>query len=66
MEQESYRRRLVKMAVLLTQGTPLAAGAYEQHLLEQFVVGQLSIEEVVALLDAARPEPPSQTIPLAA
>ena len=66
MEQENYRRRLVQTALLLTQGTPLAAGAYEQQLLEQFVMGQLSIEEVVALLEAAPPEPAGWPQPLTA
>lgn len=51
MEPEEYRRRLVHTALQLTQGTPLAAGPYECQLLEQFVVGQLTIEEVVVLLE---------------
>jgi hypothetical protein len=61
MKQEEYRRRLVQATLQFTQGTTLAAGAYECQLLEQFVTGQLTIEEVVALLEA-----PAGRWPLAA
>jgi hypothetical protein len=52
MEPENYRRRVVHTALQLTQDTPLAAGPYECQLLEQFVIGQLTIEEVMVLLEA--------------
>ena len=65
MQQEDFRRRLVQTALRLTEDTPLAAGAYERQLLEQFVLGQLTIEEVVALVEAATPEPSSPPQPLA-
>ena len=57
MQQESFRRRLVQTALRLTEDTPMAAGAYERQLLEQFVLGQLSIEEVVALVESATAAP---------
>ena len=57
MQQENYRRRLVQAALRLTEGTAMAASPYEQQLLEQFVLGQLTIEEVVALVEASGPAP---------
>lgn len=57
MQQENYRRRLVQTALRLTAGTAMAASPYEQQLLEQFVLGQLTIEEVVALVEATAPAP---------
>ena len=66
MQQETYRRQLVQTALRLTEGTALAAGPYEQQLLEQFVLGQLTIEEVVALVEATAPEPDHQPQRLAA
>ncbi|HET9505013.1 MAG TPA: hypothetical protein VFO93_15835 [Hymenobacter sp.] len=55
--QEMFRRRVVQAALRLTEGTPMAASTYEQQLLEQFVCGQLTIEEVIRLVDAAPPAP---------
>jgi hypothetical protein len=57
MQQENYRRQLVQTALRLTEGTAMAASPYERQLLEQFVLGQLTIEEVVALVEAASPVP---------
>jgi len=57
MQQENYRRQLVQTALRLTEGTAMAASPYERQLLEQFVLGQLTIEEVVALVEAAPPVP---------
>ena len=57
MQQENYRRQLVQTALRLTDETAMAAGPYERQLLEQFVLGQLTIEEVVALVEAAAPVP---------
>jgi hypothetical protein len=57
MQEENHRRQLVQTALRLTEGTTMAAGPYERQLLEQFVLGQLTIEEVVALVEATAPEP---------
>jgi len=57
MQQENYRRQLVQTALRLTDDTAMAASAYERQLLEQFVLGQLTIEEVVVLVEAAAPAP---------
>ena len=65
MQDSAYRRRLVAAALALTQGTTLAAGPYEQQLLTQFVQGQLTIEEVLALLEAPPAEPESCHQPMA-
>lgn len=59
MQAEEYRRRLVQAALRLTEGTPMAAGPYERQLLERYVAGQLSIEEVVTLVEAALPAAPN-------
>lgn len=66
MQQENYRRQLVQTALRLTEDTAMAAGPYERQLLEQFVRGQLTIEEVVALVEAATPAPPGPPQRLAA
>lgn len=51
--QQAKRRRAVAAAVALTANTPLAPKRYEQQLLQQYQVGTLTIEEVIALLDAS-------------
>lgn len=66
MQQEDYRRQLVQMALRLTEGTTMTASPYERQLLEQFVVGQLTIEEVVTLVEATLPAPDRQPELLAA
>jgi hypothetical protein len=62
MQEENYRRQLVQTALRLTEGTAMTASPYERQLLEQFVLGQLTIEEVVALVEAAS-EPASMPQP---
>jgi hypothetical protein len=48
---EQERKRLVTMALGLTAGTPLVPKAYERMLLDEFVRGNLSIEQVVTRLE---------------
>jgi hypothetical protein len=48
--QEAERRRLVAVAVALTTDTPLAPNRYERQLLARFQTGELTIDEVLALL----------------
>lgn len=50
---EAGRQRAVDFALVLTQGTPLAPGPYEQDLLAQFVRGELLIDDVSALLEGS-------------
>ena len=49
---EKSRRRLVAAALNLTQGTPLAPNQYEQMLLDQFIRGTLTLDQVLTLLES--------------
>jgi hypothetical protein len=49
---ERERQRLVTMALNLTADTSLAPGEQERHLLQEFTRGTLTIDEVLALLEA--------------
>ena len=51
--QEAQRRRLVAAAVGLTANTPLAPKRYERQLLARYQTGDLTIEEVIDLLDTS-------------
>jgi hypothetical protein len=48
---QQYRRRIVTMALNLTQDTALSASDYERLLLDQFTEGTLTIDQVVELLE---------------
>lgn len=50
---EAQRRRAVAWAVALTAGTPLAPGRYERQLLARYERGELTLDQVLDLLDAA-------------
>jgi len=56
LDTEPGRQRLVTVALNITQGTALAPEAYERMLLDQFVRGVLTLDEVLARLDASAPE----------
>ena len=47
LSSEPARRRAVKLALNLTENTALAPQAYERLLLEQFITGELTIDQVV-------------------
>jgi hypothetical protein len=49
--QEAARRRAVAAAVALTANTPLAPKRYERQLLARYQTGELTIDEVLALLE---------------
>jgi hypothetical protein len=49
---EQGRQRLVTAALKLTENTALAPKDYERTLLEQFVRGEMTIDEVIARLDS--------------
>lgn len=51
LADEQGRRRLVTVALNIAQGTPLAPKQYERMLLDQFVRGALTLDEVAALLE---------------
>ena len=49
--QEAKRRRAVAFAVALTANTPVAPKRYERQLLARYQTGELTIDDVLALLD---------------
>jgi hypothetical protein len=51
--QEVQRRRAVAATVAFTVNTPLAPKRYERQLLARYQAGELSIDEVLALLDSS-------------
>jgi hypothetical protein len=48
---EQGRLRLVKAVIAFTEGTALYPASYERQLLDQFVRGQLTIDEVAQYLE---------------
>ena len=48
---ETVRRRAVLMALSLSENTPLAPQIYERLLLEQFIQGELTLDEVITQLE---------------
>lgn len=50
---EAVRRRAVAAAVALTAGTSLAPKRYERQLLARYQAGELTIDDVIARLDAS-------------
>lgn len=48
---EEGRRRVLSKALNITRGTALAPQEYELQLLHQFVLGELTIDQVVTLLE---------------
>lgn len=52
-DSEVQRRRLVARAVAVTANTALAPRRYERQLLDRYQQGELTIEQVVSLLDAS-------------
>lgn len=56
LDTEPGRQRLVTAALNLTQGTTLAPKAYKRMLLDHFVRGTLTLDEVLARLDAQEHE----------
>ncbi|WP_133274366.1 hypothetical protein [Hymenobacter radiodurans] len=49
--QRDGRERAVAWALTITQNTPLAPAQQEQQLLNKFIAGELSLDEVIMLLD---------------
>lgn len=49
------RQRLVTVALRLAHGTALAPGPYECRLLDQFVRGLLTLDEVASRLEVSEP-----------
>ncbi len=55
------RGRVVRWALNITANTQWAPSAYEQHLLERYVAGSLTIDEVLHLLKQVEMEQPRPT-----
>ncbi|GAB3635136.1 hypothetical protein GCM10027422_07260 [Hymenobacter arcticus] len=52
-ESEEQRRRAVTAAVALTANTPQAPQRYERQLLDRYQRGEITIEQVISLLNAS-------------
>lgn len=52
LAKEQDRRRLVTAVISFTQGTSIVASPYERQLLDQFISGHLTIDEVVYYLES--------------
>jgi hypothetical protein len=51
MTDEVERRRVVRGCLRFTRGTAVAADGYELRLLVQFIQGELTIDQVISLVD---------------
>jgi|GEM_PF-1601191 len=58
---EQGRLRLVKAVIAFTEGTALFPDSYERQLLDQFVCGHLTIDEVAQYLEEPPPAGPLTT-----
>jgi hypothetical protein len=50
MQNLPQRTRLVKASIAFLEGTSLAPDAYERYLLERFIAGELTIDQVLEIL----------------
>ncbi|TFZ64952.1 hypothetical protein E4631_18395 [Hymenobacter sp. UV11] len=50
---EQTRQRLVSAIISFTNGTPFSLEPHQQHVLDRFTRGRLTIDEVVYYLEAA-------------
>ena len=51
MKSERERREVVAAALSWTKTTSITPSLYEKHLLQQYVEGALSIDQVIELLE---------------
>lgn len=56
MENQEKRDRLVRATISFLEDTTLTPGAYERHLLDRFITGELTIYQVLEIL-AMQDEP---------
>lgn len=52
LASQQGRERVLRAALRITENTLIAPDDYERKLLDQFVVGQLTIDQVLAQLEA--------------
>jgi len=53
MGEAKKRKSVVVAALAFTSGTQAEASEYERHLLEKYVQGHLTIDEIIILLNAS-------------
>ncbi|MGY2134687.1 hypothetical protein ACW9KT_20830 [Hymenobacter sp. HD11105] len=51
LNRRDGRERAVAWALTITRNTPLAPRDHEQQLLEKFVLGEMSLDEVISSLE---------------
>jgi hypothetical protein len=56
LNRRDARERAVAWALNITQNTPLAPKYHEQQLLDKFVLGELSLDELISSLEKQNPE----------
>lgn len=52
MQNHEKRARIVKATIAFLETTTLAADAYERDLLNRFIEGELTISQVLTMLEA--------------
>lgn len=61
MQNPENRARVVEATLAFLEGTPLAAPPHERQLLNQFIAGELTIAQVVELLETRTQGPQAAT-----
>lgn len=56
LDKRAGRERAVAWALAITLNTTLAPKQYEKQLLERFIAGQLSLDEVISCLQEQQEE----------
>jgi hypothetical protein len=62
LQTEAGRQRALAFALALTEGTRWAPSCYERELLDRFVWGELTLDEVIAHIEG-RPVAPLEPAP---
>lgn len=63
MQNPERRARAVKATIAFLENTSLAPDAYERHLLQRFIAGELTITQVLELLEKREVAAPSALLP---
>ncbi len=61
MQSQQQRARIVAAFIAFLDDTPLSASAYERQLLNQFVAEELTLAQVLELLEAHAAPPTPRT-----
>jgi hypothetical protein len=57
MKNEQERREVVAAALSWTKTTAITPSDYEKHLLQQYIQGTLTIDQVIELLEECNEKP---------